>query len=208
MKYIEFKNQIRGFPVFSTNHLTGFGKNVQVLRNQLTGWRRKGLVIRLRKGLYILNEADRRLTPSRMFLANQFYVPSYISAEYALHFYDLIPERVADLTSVAPMKTAAFENPFGRFLYQQIKASAFTGYRLLKDENDFNIHIAEPEKALLDYLYLNHGRLRDAAMIVESLRLQNLDILDRGKLTAYAALFGRTRVPDLTKQLIAWTQGR
>jgi len=203
MKYIDFKNRIRDLPVFSSQQLSAFGENTQVLRNQLTDWCRRGLVIKLRRGLYILNDADRRWTPSRLFLANQLYQPSYISTEYALHYYDLIPERVVDLTSVTPRKSAAFENHFGRFIYQHVKIKAFSGYRMIKDENNFNILVAEPEKALVDFLYLNLSRFKDSAQVVESLRLQNTDMLRTSRLFKYSRLFGRRRLHCIIDQLLA-----
>jgi hypothetical protein len=208
MKFIDFKKRIMDFPVFSSRHLTGMGGNTQVLRNQLTEWCRKGLVIRLRKGLYVLNDTDRRITPSRLFLANQLYIPSYVSTEYALHFYDLIPERVADITSVSSKKTVTFQNYFGRFVYQHIKLKTFTGYHMLKDENNFNVLIAEPEKALLDYLYLNLSDFSNVDMMVESLRLQNLDSLNQKKLIKFARLFSRDKLMRLTKQLVLYIKER
>jgi predicted transcriptional regulator of viral defense system len=208
MKFIDFKKQILDFPVFSSRHLTGMGGNTQVLRNQLTEWCRKGLVIRLRKGLYVLNDTDRRITPSRLFLANQLYIPSYVSTEYALHFYDLIPERVADITSVSSKKPVTFENYFGRFIYQHIKLKAFTGYRMLKDENNFNVLIAEPEKALLDYLYLNLSDFSTTDMVIESVRLQHLDSLNQKKLMKFARLFDRDKLMKMTKQLASYIRKR
>jgi predicted transcriptional regulator of viral defense system len=208
MKFIDFKKRIMDFPVFSSRHLTGMGGNTQVLRNQLTEWCRKGLVIRLRKGLYVLNDTDRRITPSRLFLANQLYIPSYVSTEYALHFYDLIPERVADITSVSSKKPVTFENYFGRFIYQHIKLKAFTGYRMLKDENNFNVLIAEPEKALLDYLYLNLSDFSTTDMVIESVRLQHLDSLNQKKLMKFARLFDRDKLMKMTKQLASYIRKR
>jgi len=203
MKYIDFKNRIRDLPVFSSQQIFAFGENTQVLRNQLTDWCKKGLVIQLRKGLYILNDDDRRWTPSRLFLANQLYQPSYISTEYALHYYDLIPERVPDLTSVTPRKSAAFENRYGRFIYQHVKINSFSGYRMIKDENNLNILIAEPEKALLDFLYLNLSRFEDSAQVIESLRLQNTDTMRTSKLLAYSRLFECRRLRCLINQLVS-----
>lgn len=203
MKYIDFKNRIRDLPVFSSQQLSAFGEHTQVLRNQLTDWCKKGLVVQLRKGLYILNDGDRRCTPSRLFLANHLYAPSYISTEYALHYYDLIPERVADLSSVTPRKSAAFENHFGQFTYQHVKINSFSGYRLIKDENNFNILVAEPEKALLDFLYLNLSRFEDSAQVIESLRLQNTDVMRTSKLLTYSRLFECRRLHCLINQLVS-----
>lgn len=208
MKYIDFKNRSRDFPVFSSQQLRAFGGNTQVMRNQLTGWCKKGLVIKLKRGTYVLNDADRRITPSRLFLANELYQPSYVSTEYALHYHDLIPERVADLTSVSPRKSATFRNHFGRFIYQQVKTSIFTGYRMLKDENGLNILVAEPEKGLLDFLYLNLSRFTDLAEVIESLRLQHIETLRKNKLIAYARLFGHDKLLRFANELVSYMKKR
>ncbi len=39
---------------------------------------------------------------SKLHPANLLYGPSYVSLEYALHHYSLIPERTAEITSVTP----------------------------------------------------------------------------------------------------------
>jgi len=64
MKYLDFKNKIRNFPVFSSSQLSGFDEKEAVLRNQLSYWKKKGLVLEVKKGLYVLNEHDRKITPS------------------------------------------------------------------------------------------------------------------------------------------------
>ena len=136
MNYQEFKNKVRKFPVFSSSQLSAFGEDLQILRNQLSFWRSKGLVVKLRRGLYILNKDDRKIEPSRQFLASQMLSPSYISTHYALSYYGLIPERVTDVTSVTTKKTSIFDNDFGRFVYQHLKLSCFTGFVEKKDEID------------------------------------------------------------------------
>ena len=97
MKYLDFKNKVKDFPVFSSSQLSAFGEKEAILRNQLSYWKKKGLVLEIKKGLYVLNEHDRKITPSRYLLANQIYAPSYVSTEFAMGYYDLIPERVVDV---------------------------------------------------------------------------------------------------------------
>ncbi|MEO0124293.1 MAG: hypothetical protein ABIL69_09880, partial [candidate division WOR-3 bacterium] len=99
MKYLEFKNAVRNFPIISLTHIFNIDRKTQTLKVQLRGWQKKGLVIKLKRGLYILNENDRKIEPSRIFLANALYSPSYVSTTYAFGFYDLIPEKVIDVTS-------------------------------------------------------------------------------------------------------------
>lgn len=194
------------FPIFSSTHFSYFNLDNETFKVQFSGWLKKGLVIRLKGGLYILNEADRKIHPSRIFLANSLYSPSYVSTFYALGHYDLVPEKVVDITSVTTKKTAKFENPFGTFIYQKIKSSLFFAFTEARDENDFPVFIAEPEKAVLDFFYLNLKELKNKNEDIFSLsyRFQNLEILKRNKLLSYARRFKNEALYELTRKFMAF----
>ncbi len=189
MKYLEFKEVFGEFPLISSSHLFNVTSKPRSLRNRLTAWQRKGLVVKLRRGLYILNERERKVNPSRIFIANALYSPSYVSSEYALGYYDLIPERVRDVTSVTTKKTTKFENPLGTFRYQHLKPELFFGFIQTQDENGLPLLVAEPEKAILDFIYLNLQDFRDKErdVFTVSYRFQNLENLRRARLE----LFGK-----------------
>jgi prophage maintenance system killer protein len=72
----------------------------------------------------------------------------------ALSHYNLIPEAVYGITSVSTLKTNHFKMEFGEFIYRRIKPSLMFGYKLIRHD-DHNIKIAEMEKAILDFFYLN-----------------------------------------------------
>jgi len=86
MKYLEFKDAVREFPVISLTHIFNIDKKTRTLKSQLVSWQKKGLVIKLKRGLYVLNERDRKFEPSRNFLANALYAPASVSAMYALGY--------------------------------------------------------------------------------------------------------------------------
>ncbi|MEK7547511.1 MAG: hypothetical protein AAB540_01315 [Patescibacteria group bacterium] len=88
------------------------------------------------------------------YAANKIYTPSYVSLEMALKYYGLIPEEIFQITSVSAKKTAGFKTLIGNFSYRRIKPSLYWGYRLA-DFGKQKILLAEPEKAVLDYLYIN-----------------------------------------------------
>jgi len=159
MNFTKFKEKFRELPFISARSVvTAAAGDRQIMRNQLTRWGKNGLIIQLKRGVYMLNKNDQKLHPSRFFLANQLLWPSYVSLESALGYYGLIPEAVADVTSVTTKKTSRFNNPIGRFVYQRVKPDAFRGYRSYKDEAGLDCLIAEPEKAVADFLYLNVRR--------------------------------------------------
>lgn len=204
MKYLEFKNAVKDFPIISLTHIHHLDEKHQTLKVQLSGWQKRGLVIKLKRGLYILNENDRKIEPSRIFLANALYLPSYVSTTYALGFYDLIPEKVEDVTSITTKKTAKFTNTFGTFIYQHLSPNLFFGFKEIKDENGFPVLIAEPEKAVIDFIYLNlrefKGKGRDVFLL--SYRFQNFNLLKKKKLLDFAKRFGKEEVLNVVKNLL------
>lgn len=204
MKYTEFKNTVNQFPLFSSSQLETFGtKSGTTLRPQFSRWQKRGLIISLRKSLYVLNEHDRRINPSRLFLANQIYTPSYVSLEYALAYYDLIPERVIDVTSVTTKKTQMFSNHYGTFRYQHLKPECFFGFISVNDENNLPILIATPEKAIVDFIYLNLHQFSkgDTDIFEQSFRLQNLEILNLPKIVAIAKRMNNKKLKKIISNL-------
>lgn len=204
MKYTQFRNMTQGWPLIFSRNLLLHGEDSQVLCNQLERWRVKGLIIKLRRGTYMLNQDDRKSNPSRSYVANQLYSPSYISLEYALGLYDMIPERVSDLTSITTKKTQRFKNELGTFIYQHIKPQAFRGFKMAKDEAGLTYLVAEPEKAVVDLFYLNLDKFKDRdekKVFEEFYRLQNLEGLRQAKIMEYARLFGNRRLARISRSL-------
>ena len=203
MKYLDFKNRIKDLPVFSVTQLTSMVKEKQVFKNQISQWKKQGLIIPLKKGLYVLNENDRRINPSREFIANQLIFPSYISLEYALAFYGIIPEKVYQLTSVTSKKTMEFTNFYGTFSYRNLRSELFFGFVALKDENDLPILIAEKEKALLDFLYLNLSQMNfnEIDFLEESYRMQNLEEFDNVLISNYVQRFRSKKLSCIVQNL-------
>ncbi len=204
MKFADFKAQFRGLPLIPIKIV--FGKASRADINQIERWRKRGLLIRLRRGLYLLGKAEREIEPSRLYLAGQIYQPSYISLEYALSRYGLIPERVADTTSVSAKKTARFVNDFGTFIYQSVKPSLFRGFTLEKDEAGLPYFVAEPEKAAADFIYLNLRKIVDGKeeeTLRESFRFQNLGSLRKKKIADYFGLFNTRKMENIARVLRA-----
>ena len=111
---------------------------------------RDGKLFKIINGLY---ETDPN-TPGYL-LASSIYGPSYISFEYALSYYGLIPERVTTITCATFEKNKKKEyiTDFGTFTYRDIPSSAYPEEIILKEENNYSYQIATPEKALCDKLY-------------------------------------------------------
>ncbi|HKP98033.1 MAG TPA: hypothetical protein VJ385_20035 [Fibrobacteria bacterium] len=162
------------------------GMDRQSLLMQLTRWTRAGYLISLRRGLHTVAQPFRKRPHSAPELANAIYSPSYLSLEWALSHYGLIPEAVPAFTSVTTRVTRTFENALGRFEYRHIQQSLFTGFSR-RELLGSDIHMAQPEKALLDFVYFSSGEW-SAERHVE-MRWQNLDVLRIGTLRETAAAY-------------------
>lgn len=165
---------------------------------QLHQWVKKGLLIHLRRGMYVFADSYRKTEFSPFFLANELMRPSYLSTYSAFHHYGLIPEMVVQYTSVTTRITRIFQNSFGVFRYSSLKKDFFWGYKLLELDGSA-IKIAEPEKALLDFFHLAKGEWTEARLI--EMRFQNCDQLDWKKVTHYANRWGSPRLKKITKKL-------
>ena len=127
-------------------------------RDKISDLLRKGVIVRVKKGIYIFGEDYRRRLFSREILANLIYGPSYISLEYALHYFGLIPERVEAVTSVTTGRSRKYATPVGLFRYRMIPLAAFRiGMDRVELDDGRSFLIATPEKALADKIRDDRG---------------------------------------------------
>lgn len=153
-------------------------------RDKVTDLLAKGIIIRVKKGLYIFGERWRRQPYSREILANLLYGPSCVSLDYALHYHGLTPERVEAITSVTPKRAARFNSPVGLFLYSHVPEAGFAvGLGRVELEGGRAFLIAAPEKALADKLLQGRGlglrtQKECLAYLVEDLRIDESALRD------------------------------
>ena len=122
-------------------------------RDKISDLLRKGSIIRIKKGLYIFGDEYRRRPFSREILANLIYGPSYISLDYALQHYGVIPERVEAVTSVTTGRSRRLSTPVGLFTYRMISLGAFRiGMDRIEIGDGRSFLMATPAKALADKL--------------------------------------------------------
>lgn len=159
----------------------------------LETYAKQGMFVRLKPGLYAF---EGRMSSGEE-IANALYQPSYISFEYALARHGIIPEIVYALTSATTKPTRTFKTADLGFEYFKIKKQAFIGYGLVQDGRDRtrSVLMAEPEKAVADFLYfvsLGKRQLNDR---------MTLKGLDHKKIIRYAKLFERPRLIKLIQNL-------
>ncbi len=183
MKYIELRQKLKT-NIFSWQDIRIAGLNVYPY--QLSKWTKAGYLIKLKNNSYLF--ADRKEEVIKEHVAFSIYQPSYVSLEWALSEYGLIPEMVYNVTSVSSRATRKYKNELGTFIYRHIKEDLFFGYNKINKDGQVYL-LAEPEKALLDYLYFNYHRIKNKADI-EELRLNQFNVkkLDRAKIKRYSKL--------------------
>lgn len=152
MNYIDFYSHWRKFGCFSIRQIYVWKPDFN--RLNLNYWIKKGLVLKLRNGWYAFSECT-GVPDFGEYVANRIYRPSYISLQYAMAHYGMIPEAVMDYTSVTSLKTTRFSNALGDFFYYTVKSELMFGYKPITMPDGRAILFATPEKALLDFIYLN-----------------------------------------------------
>ena len=109
-------------------------------------------IIRLKRGLYVINPEYSGKILSSELIANHLYAPSYISMSTALRYYGLIPEAVYVHQSMTIKHPRSFQTPVGNYDYKHISRKAFPiGVRSM-NKGDYAFLIASPEKALCDLI--------------------------------------------------------
>lgn len=184
MDYLQFREQWLDVGCFSIYQLRAWKNDFDP--GALSRWVKKGYITKLRQDWYAFSELQREPDMAR-FIAGKIYSPSYISLHTALSIYGIIPEAVTQITCVTSNRTTSYSNSFGQFQYQTVKPELFFGYKqeLLKRGGSYLI--AEPEKAIVDLLYLYPQY--NSAEAMRELRFDEWwmhEQLNRDKLIAFA----------------------
>ena len=173
MNFIEFKLKLSCLPVFSLSDIAVIASNFN--RNQLTFWLNKGYIKKIKNGVYYFS--DLKFDDAFLYeLAAKAYDPSYISLETALSYYGFIPESVYQITSVTTRKTQTIHTQRAVFMYRHVKPSLFFGYSVVRREQGF-YKLADPEKAIIDMLYLNANLATQEAL--EEMRFNRDEIKEK-----------------------------
>lgn len=148
MKFTEVMNILRQLPYYTRENLAlALNKEGENLNYWIKKLVREKLLIPIKNGLYI-SELCPKTESYWEQIANVVRSPSYISLEYALSKYGLIPEMPVAITSITLKSSRVFVVPNLKLIYRNIKPELFGDYQQVP------VKIAYPYKALFDYLYL------------------------------------------------------
>jgi len=173
--------------------VVAFDTGSNTLKLQLHHWVKSNDLVAIKRGLYAFS--DKHI--DKVEVARNLYSPCYVSLESALNIYGLIPDVPFSMTLVTPKTTRKFNTPYGQFVYRKLKKEVFFGF-------DPKTLIAEKEKALVDYLYLNGRRLLPRVDFWEELRIQNLSEVDFDKALNYAKKFNSLKLLKLVRSVKEW----
>lgn len=156
---------------------------------------KNGVLIKLKRGIY--QAAFQNLEAEK--IANELYYPSYLSFESILSKYGIINQIPYTLTFATNKVTKKLHLGNKEIEYRQLKSELFFGYGLVE-----GVYCAEPEKAVLDQLYLiSKGKITD------DIREWSLVGLNKNKLLQYSKKFPeiiqkniKNLIPKLGKHVI------
>jgi predicted transcriptional regulator of viral defense system len=123
------------------------------VKDKIDHLKKKGIIITLKKSLYIHNSRYTKHIISKEIIANNMLSPSYISLDYALYFHGLIPESVVDITSVTTKRSKSFATKYGVYSFTKLKKELFPIGVVIESCQNGNFLIAAKEKALCDKIY-------------------------------------------------------
>ena len=146
--------------------------------DKIAEWLKQGVLVALKRGLYVVGPAWRKEELRLPLLANRLYGPSCVSLDYALSWHGLIPERVHEVTSVCVRRGRTFDNAVGRFSYVSVPRVLYPiGIRQERASAQVSFLIASPEKALCDKVLLTRrlqavSRVSMQRFLFDDLRLE------------------------------------
>lgn len=189
MNYQQVRRQLKlhNLEVFTTQEFINiFGVSRSVASVKLTRYKQSGYLVSPRRSVYYLSGE----VEDKYKIANKVYAPSYISLDSALSKYDLIPETVYTITSITTKATREFSDDQTIYRYYRIKKEAFIGYR-----KEGDTLIADPEKAVVDYLYfVSQGdrQLNDRLNLIK---------IDKNNVLFYATFFNNKKLNTLIQRI-------
>jgi hypothetical protein len=140
-----------------------------------------GLLVPLRRGLYVAGSEIDGPKPDLALIANHILGPSYVTADTALSYYGLIPERVYAVTSATIRNAAEYTTRAGYFVYRHLPSPyyAFGLTRLQLGEKQYALY-ATAQKAVWDKVIFTPGLIIRSRRQAREVLLENLRLDESG----------------------------
>lgn len=192
MKFEALLNLVGMEPVFHSGLLLAGNVSVEEVRLQLSRWVSTNRLVQLRRGLYVLAPAWRKVEPHPFLVANALQRGSYVSLQSALAFHGVIPESVPTVTSVGPGRPETVRNPLGAFRFSHLATGLLFGYARMEVAPRQFAFVASAEKAFLDLVHLTPGA--DSLAYIQELRLQATEAINSQVLGELAERSGKPKL--------------
>ena len=141
-------------PVFTTFELSTLsGKSLSVVTQGLNNLVRDGLLIKVYRGIWAEAGNDVASSPYTVIPYLLSRHRAYVSFISALHLYNMVEQIPQVVTLATTSHTKLIRTKLGAFSFHQLTPKFFDGFNWYKGAGKFLI--AEPEKALVDSLYLS-----------------------------------------------------
>lgn len=141
----------------------------------IAGMVEKGDLIRLKNGFFVIaSKVENAPVPYEQ-IGNLLYGPSYLSFEWALSHYGMIPEGVYVVTSAAATRSKSYKTPLGTFDYIYLNHSRYAIGIDQKENFAGRYLIATPEKALADLVHLKSKKLEAKDLLVDLIEGRRMD---------------------------------
>lgn len=183
MKTINLIKILENYPLFRENDVAKIvNKKPEYIKTLLYRLEKRKLIYRIERGKYTCYD-------DALLFVSYIYVPSYISLWTAIRYYNLTEQLPKTIFVMVPKSRKSLK--FLNITIEFIKTKYFFGFK--KDRyRDFDIFIAEPEKAIIDSLLSKKTPLDE---IEKAIKTRQFDI---NKLLSYAI---KTKNKSLIKRL-------
>lgn len=163
-----------------------------------------GILIRIKRGLYLIASKTKRSLPDEFELALFLYGPSFVSLESALSYHGWIPEAVYTTTCVSTKRAKEFKTPVGVFSYKRVPAEGFyIGVNRI-ETTDGVIFVATPWRAFADFIYTKRRSWKNIIQLEQDLRIDR-DMLigsDKEQLKLLIEHYPSRRVKENLKRFL------
>lgn len=192
MKIEELSELVLPGGLFRTGQILAGQRSPQDVRRQIDRWVKRGRILKLRRGVYMLVKPYVELTAHPFLVANTLKRASYVSLQSALAHYGLIPEYVPVITSITTGRPEEVETPVGRFQFRHVAPRLFYGFTEIEISRNQPILLAAPQKAIIDLLYMTPSS--DEIEYIRELRLRRPEHFNIADLQKSAERSGSSKV--------------
>lgn len=143
MKTIYLLKKLQRFPLFTQNDIAKMiNKNQKYVKTLLHRLNEQGFIKRIERGKYTVHDDS-------LIFASHIVIPSYFSLWTALRYYNMTQQQPRRFFLMCPIKRRSIKLNDLEIVFSSTKH--IFGYRKER-YNDFDIFMAEPEKAIIDSL--------------------------------------------------------